>query len=453
MKTFMQNGFVIIVVLAFLAVILLIAWAVVNIGCGEIIQTRLRNDLVAAHYVATAGAEKVYATLRSQSTVIWGQPMTGSLTLPNGVAGAFTATAQTLSAEEFCIVSDGVVNGRKARAVVKYGFVSNFTGGAPLASIGQMSLTGATNPAKLKIEGPAMSNQPSITVEGAVTVTEGTYPNAALLVPTFWCDADQNPKITFDTNNDLDFAVDIDGDGVVTRNEAITQGKEAAFNADNSYAVDNGDADELKNDYNRISDHDAFYRYYTVDLNEKYGLEIGPGQSNYYTGDQAFDEGDVATSVKVIFVDGNVAIDKNDQEWQGNATLGHTVAAMGSVDIFQPTNRPGDVLTVVAFRNVTVSGTMGNQGGTIGDLIVYANGNFTAEHGGKANASIVAKGDLIIDTIGDNQGKDHRMLNKSTLDWSDESKRPIGLPKDYAMASFAFSVKNESTYKSVWQRS
>lgn len=439
---FGKNGFIMIMVVAFLSIILLVAWAIVSIGCSEILQTRIRNDLVSAYYIAQAGAEKEYATLRSQTTVTWGQTMTGSLSLNGSSVGTFSTVANTLTGNEFCVVSDGTVNGRTTRAVVKYGFISDFTGAVPLGSIGPMSLTGASNPAKLKIEGPVISNS-TITTSGFTEISNGPYPDSSppLALPTFWCDADLNPKIKFDTNNDGSYVVDTNGDGVIALSEAQAQGKETVFTADNAYSSDN-----------EINDKDAFYYYYTVDLNNKYGLGIAPGQANYYSAGTTFNPGDVSGIVSVIFIDGNVTINQNDQNWTGGVTLKHTIAATGGITLTQPTNRPGDVLTVVSFGDVSTSGTMGAQGGTTGDLIIYANNNFTAEGGGKANASIFAKGTVAINTVGDDQGADHRTLNKSTIDWTNRANWPLGLPKDYAVISLAFTIQNESSYKPVWQR-
>jgi len=125
---------------------------------------------------------------------------------------------------------------------------------------------------------------------------------------------------------------------------------------------------------------------------------------------------------------------------------------MGNVTLNQPTNRPGDFMTIVAYGNVTTDGTMGNQGGTIGDLVIYTHGNFTALNGGKTNTSIFANGTVTINTIGDDQGKDHRMLNATTADRTQPNNRPLGLPPGYAVVSNEFKIKNESTYKSIWQR-
>jgi len=62
---FKRKGFVIIVVISFLAILTLIVWAVVNIGCSEILQTRINNDTVSARYAAASGAELMYAHLKS----------------------------------------------------------------------------------------------------------------------------------------------------------------------------------------------------------------------------------------------------------------------------------------------------------------------------------------------------------------------------------------------------
>src|SRR3989338_3053957 len=121
--TLTGKGFVIMVVIASLAVIFIVAWAVVNIGCSEILQARMRNDLISAYYIAAAGAEKMYATLRTQNTVNWPVSLVQTDVSQNGSnVGYFTTSANIISGDEFCIVSNGVVNTHVAKAIVKYGY-------------------------------------------------------------------------------------------------------------------------------------------------------------------------------------------------------------------------------------------------------------------------------------------------------------------------------------------
>lgn len=469
------RGFIIIIVVALTALVMLIAWAIVNIGLGEILQARVRNDFQSAFYVASAGAEYMYASLKASSVVLWGHTVTGALTVIDHGAtltiGSFSATANTISSDEFCIVSTGIVNGRSETVIVKYGFSADFTGGVPLGSIGDMALTGASTPAKLMIEGPVKS-MGTLTETGDVRIANtGEMPD--ITAPDFWETPDPNDPTNlrntpFDTNDDGYYNYDLNDDKIVTRAEAMAQenstrlaaiGQDSVqvFNNDNKYHPDDDE----------ISDKDAFYYYYTGYLNDAannrlgVSLNIGEGQAYHYNGDMSFTKNSIPNSVPIIFIDGNVtSIDQNDQNWQSSGILSHTIVIMGNLGdtearsggLIQPTNRPGDVLTVVTYGNTYMTGEMGNQGGTIGDIIIYTNGNLVADNGGKINASILVKGDLTIDTIGDDQGKDHRILNASTIDWTNPNARPLGLPPGYGVISSTFVIDNESTYKSIWQR-
>jgi hypothetical protein len=202
---------------------------------------------------------------------------------------------------------------------------------------------------------------------------------------------------------------------------------------------------------------DAFYYYYTTYLNDAANnplsetLNIGSGQSYYYSGDQTFEQGDIANSVPIIFVDGNVTITYNDQDWQSSDELNHTIVVTGNISIEQPTNRPGDTLTLISWGDFYTTGSMGDKGGIIGDIVIFANGNVVMDDGGKMNASIYTNGTITIDTVGDDQGADHRVINKLTWDSPDDF--PLGLPQDYpANISSGFTIKNQSTEPPVWQR-
>src|SRR3989338_6388902 len=130
-----KKGFVIIIVVAFLAALILVAWVIVNIGLSEILQTRTRNDLASAYYAARAGAEMMYLNLKSKGAdpegLTWAQlfqPISGSVQVPvEGstaiTVGNYSATAGLINgndSDEFGIVSNGTVNGRTSRVTVKY---------------------------------------------------------------------------------------------------------------------------------------------------------------------------------------------------------------------------------------------------------------------------------------------------------------------------------------------
>lgn len=449
MRLSSKKGFIIILVTVSLAVLVLSASVIVSIGCSELMATRVRNDLlVSAYYVAISGAELMYSDLKTKSTVTWDPTASGNITVGSTTIGSYSATAtRTITGEEFCIVSTGTVNNHTATATVKYGYRAsdiNLEGPIPFGSRGDIILTGASNPSQLIMDGPVLSNS-TVTTNPHVTVANGTVDGASLPEITFWVGTE------FDTNNDGNYVTDTNSDGTVTRAEAIAQEKESVFNADNAYNPSD----------NEIIGKDAFYYYYTTYLdaaaNNKLGqdLAISSGETYHYTVDQFFDQGDIANSVPIIFVDGNVTITNNDQNWQGSDTLSHTIVATGTISITQPTNRPGDSLTLVAYGDVSTTGEMGDKGGTIGDLVIYTNGNFTAENGGKMNASIYANGTCTINTVGDDEGKDHRVVRLLTVEWEDADDMPLGLPQGYPCdisLSTNFTVKNQSEKPPVWQR-
>jgi hypothetical protein len=104
------------------------------------------------------------------------------------------------------------------------------------------------------------------------------------------------------------------------------------------------------------------------------------------------------------------------------------------------------------FGNINTDGVMGSAGGTKGDIIIFANGNIVKTGGGKVNASMFANGSLSIDTAG-TTGKMHLMLSRLTQVWGDPEDAPVGLPPGYpANITTGFSVKNQSDYPPVWQR-
>jgi hypothetical protein len=373
----------------------------------------------------------MYAYLKTRDTVVWDPAMSGNVTVGGSTIGNFSTRAVQMDADELCIISVGTVNNRSATATVQYGYLSSFQGPVPIASIGPMTLNGASNPAKLIIEGPAMSNS-AVTTSGTVDISNGTVNMAGLPVVNFWLPA---------------YGVDTGGDNMVSLQEAQDQGTEEQFQ------IADADNDDL------VTEKEAFVYYYTVFFNDPANnrtgaaLNIAPGQSYYYSGDRTFNKGDVPKTVPIIFVDGNVTVNYNDQNWTGSGSLNHTIVASGTINISQPTNKPGDTLALFAYGNINNTGTMGDKGSTIGDIVIYTHGNYTATGGGKANASIFAEGSCIVDTVGDDKGKDHRVINLLTVEWDTDADRPLGLPPGYpANISFGFSVKNQSTYPPVWQR-
>jgi len=107
---------------------------------------------------------------------------------------------------------------------------------------------------------------------------------------------------------------------------------------------------------------------------------------------------------------------------------------------------------MISYGDFYTTGEMGHKGGVIGDMVIYAHGNFLAEGGGRANVSIYVNGSATINTIGDSQGADHSVLNLLTVEWTAEDE-PLGLPPGYPAATDTyFNVDNQSTHPPVWQR-
>lgn len=450
-----KKGFIIILVTVSLAVLILSASVIVAISCSELLATRVRNDLlVSAYYVAISGCERMYAhqkTLTSLSTPISGTILVGSNTI-----GTYSAIVHDAGSNEFYIVSTGIVNGHTATATVKLGYLTDYSGPLAVGAYGAVTLNGSSTEAKIKMEGPVASSTTTPTLLGRTDISGDpqTISNTGTPKVEFWLPDDLNnniyPKTNRDTNADNNYLTDVyppvseehpvAGDGKITIEDAEGDpAKIEIFNNDNSYpSSEGGDAE--------INEKDAFFYYYTTYLNNSANLNIGVGESSYYSGDQTFGTSSIPDSVPIIFVNGNCTITGND-----GATTDHTVVMTGNLTLTQPDNENGDRNTYVVYGNVSTSGEMGYSGGTKGDLIIFANGDIDKQGGGKMNASFFANGTLNIDTAGDT-GKSHLMLSRLTETW-DEGGGPIGIPPGYPdEITTGFSIKNQTSYPPVWQR-
>lgn len=462
----MKKGFVIILLLSMMTIFLLTMITIVSLSCGEIIQSKIGADATSATYVAIAGAERMYARLKSMNqTVTW--PMRPAdlnnvaVQVGGSTIGRFTVTASlTNQNEEFAIMSVGTVNGRTSTVTVKYGYNSAaITNGVPLGSIGAMDFAGSRwwiFTSRVYADGP---------IESASSITPPqSSPNSSpyvryygdvvqnksdLAAPSFWYKYNAltdswSPKQVYDTNGDGQFVADTTGKGYVNISDAGGDpAKIAAFNVDN---INNDD---------RVDAKDAFISYYTVELNTQYGLGINQGGTNYYTGDQAFGPYNAPAGTSVIFVDGDANIIFNAQRWWGS-TADLTVVSTGDITIVQPVNGADDRLNLIAYGDVVTGGiNLGQLADIDGNLNMYANGNFTAILGGSTNGSIMAGGLTNVHT-GLPSFLFNRDINQGTDDWSDPTRRPRGLPPGYPQVSRPFSIKAEtfgiSGYKPRWQQ-
>ena len=430
-----KKGFIIILVTVSLSVLILSAAVVVSIGCSELLATRVRNDLlVSAYYVAISGCERMYAHLKTVSSPGWGTPMNGTLSVESNTIGTYSATAHDAGSNEFYIVATGTVNGHTATATVKLGYLVDYSGPLALGAYGAVTLNGASTQAKIKMEGPVASSTTTPTVLGRTEIsgTPQTIPDSGTPKVTFWPsslvgDANRNGTVYSDSNSDDRITAD-----------ELGEGQEADFAADDVYPY--GSPDGV------VDEKDAFFYYYTAYLDGEQNLDIGVGESRYYSGNQTFGTTSIPDSVPIIFVNGDCTIDDND-----GATTEHTVVVTGNLTLHQPSNGPGDRNTYVVYGNVYTDGEMGHGGGTKGDLVIFANGNIDKQGGGKMNASFFANGTLNMDTAGDT-GKMHLMLSRLTETW-DAGAGPLGIPPGYPVRITAgFSVKNQTNYRPVWQR-
>ncbi|MFA5146057.1 MAG: hypothetical protein WC515_01580 [Candidatus Omnitrophota bacterium] len=495
-----NRGFVIIIVGAFLAVIILVAWAIINIGCGEVLQTKATSDQDQAYLVAKSGAELMYLNLcsRGDETMTWNtlfQPISGNIQVPTAsgdiVVGSFTAAGDRVDGDEFGIMATGTVNGKTARVTVQYYYLLDFQSAIPLGSIAAMELYGRSLLGFLKswvrAEGPLESGS-TITKNSYVKVTGDIFENQSFQPISFWYGYAVNAssgelelyqKAPFYTVSDSgdpthSYLQDLNGDGQVTPPDDLgitdTNGdgsitdadvlesdpdrivklaKLALFNTNDTYPV----ASNRPSSYiGSIDSSDAFYTYYTFELN-KFGLGIGPGEANYYSGDQSFGPWTVPEGTSIIFIDGNADILFSDTSWWG-ADIDHAVISMENITIVQPTNGTDDVLSLIAYGDVETGGVRA-FGGVRGDVVIYAHDDFNAYYGGRTDGTIFSEGNIYVDTVLPIPGLLNRDLNKGSIDWTDSGQLPLGLPPGYEdnIVTFKFTIEeDELTHRPVWQR-
>lgn len=452
MKISAKNGFVIIIVLAFLFIFILAAWVVMDIGCGEILQTRTQNNSLSAYYVASTGAEMMYARLRNRPGELPPQELSGTVSTAfsggNNV-GTFTARADLISSELLGVVSQGTVNGQTSRVTVKYKVIPHYTNGATMGSVGPMSMGGRRLGgirSWVRVDGPLASGS-TITSNDYVQIRHGdVLENQNIAAPSFWwklVNPDTNEwsaKTKYDvygTNDPARYITDVTGDNKVTIDDALgDEARKAVFRTNDI----NGDGE--------VNDKDAFVAYYTVELN-KMNLGIAPGESNYYSSGVEFVPGDVPQGRTIIFVNGNVDIAYNDQNWARYA-CDHTIVATGNITIVQPTNGSDDRLTLVAYGDV-ITGGVRAFGGVTGTLDVYANGDFNAYYGGRIDGTIATGGNINIDTVLPIPGMLNRDMNRGSDNWDNAEDRPLGLPIFASTLPVTFEL-DELTQKVVWER-
>jgi len=465
LKKFLKSnsrGLVLVIVIAFLAILLPLTWVIVNLGLGEILQARAGIDRDIAFYAASAGEEMMYCKLKAiensaTGMIVWGDTISGIVrTQPpsSGVSvGTYTTTVNNLSGTVFGVVSQGTANGKTASLCAKYGYTTPFTHGVPLGCRGAIEMYGHRwwiLTSWVRAEGPVASGS-TVTTNSYVQITGDTLQNQSFTDISYWIrwDAGNNiwvEKEQYDTDGDGSYVTDVSGDGVVTVADCLADPvKEAEFAQDNTYTSDT-----------EINDKDAFYTFYTFELEQQQGeLGISPGEANYHSGDTLFGPSSVPAGTSVVFVDGDANILFNAANWSGGAS-DITIVAMDDINIVQPTNGSDDRVTLIAYDDVNTGG-VGIFGGISGDWVVYAGDDFNAYFGGNSNGTIFADDHMTVDTVAAIPGLLTRDFDKGTVDWSDPDNVPLGLPSAYPRVSYNFRISDETQaqpagYIPVWHR-
>lgn len=459
-----RGGFIIILVISVIAVLILVAVAIINMGCGEAIQVRAQNDYISAGYMAAAGAERMYAIIANRWQSISTEEWT-TLTLPwtnmivDGVtAGRYKADAYRAdNPREFYIAATGEVNNRSITVTTKYGYMVDYSNGIPLSSVGSISLLGHKVlfwKFMVNADGPVNSASSIIPNGNAdpaysptnryVQYTGAVNQNTSVTTPSFWLHS------RFDTTGTGVTIPHSNPDYITleeaTARETVAPGALAAFNANNVYTKTAGDAD-------RIDDKDGFYYYYTEYLdkaeNNSTGTDLGIGfdasgdpEENHLTTDITYGPFSVESGQKIVFVDGDVNVLFNAQQfWNNSSDL--TIVSMEDINIIQPVNGPDDRLTLISYGDIATGGiNLGDNADVKGNLVLYSGEDFSAVLGGVTNGSIFAEGNIAVDTrwLIIYSARD---FNMGTDNWADAMDWPLGLPSGYPVFNRGYHVRTE----------
>jgi hypothetical protein len=459
-----KGGFIIILVISVMAILVLAASVIIDMGCGEAIQVRTQNDYTAAGYAAAAGAERMYAIIanrwQSTATEEWTTLTLAqtNLVVDGVTVGKYKADAyKSNNPREFYIVAVGEVNNRSVTITTKYGYMVDYSNGVPLSSVGNISLEGhkvlfwkfmvnadgPINSASLIV--PNGNADPAYSPTNRYVQYTGTVnQNTPVTAPSFWLHS------RFDTTG-TNVAIPHSNPDYITLEEATAQeavspGALAAFNANNVYKSTTQDAD-------RIDDKDGFYYYYTGYLdkaeNNSTGthLEIGKDvngspEANYISTDTTYGPWSVGSGKKIIFVDGNVNVLFNAQQyWNDPSDL--TIVSMKDINIIQPVNGPDDRMTLISCGDISTGGiNLGDNADVKGNLVLCSMGDFNAVLGGITNGSIFSGGGVFVDTrwLIIYSARD---FNMGTDNWANSANWPLGLPPSYPVFNRGYHVRTE----------
>jgi hypothetical protein len=378
--------------------------------------------------------------------------------------GSYVVNAyRTNNPREFNIVSVGRVNNKAMTVTAKYGYTVDYSNGIPLSSVGDMLLRGHKVlfwKFMVNADGPINSAgtiDPIINGSNYVQYTGTVTQGAPVTAPSFWL------YNRFDTQGG---GVNIPHDNLdyILESEAATEEQAGAFTTNNVYTNNTVGGEQV------IDDKDGYYYYYTTHLDNdpanpgydatKPHLEIGPGESNYVSGDVTYSPYSVPTGKEIVFVDGDVDVILNAQSyWSSASDL--TIVSMNNINIVQPVTGPDDRLTLIAYNDIATGGlNLGTDADVRGNLVMCAGGDFSAYLGGVSNGPIFAGGSVTVDT----QWLiffSARDFNMGTDNWGDSTNWPLGLPSDFPIFNTGYSIKNEtpdtstefiSNYNPRWQK-
>ncbi len=362
-----------------------------GVTLGTIFVFRASTDITIAFnhkksvqslYAAAAGIEKALWELKVGNRGPTWRPanFSGSLS-----GGSYNFSITDHSGSEIEIISTGNI-GASTKTIQQRSLKIDVFYLNSLVSNGDISLTGAqtsfffwTWNSYLNINGP-------VTTAGSINIGTNTTINGT-----------QTEGATVNMPGYPNVGVDVDGDGDV-------------------------DA------------RDDFIGYYTgwTDGGGTYHNGIVPNDGNHrYTGDQNFNPGTGhgLDDKDIIFVgDGGVG-DSGDVNilinagWWGGGAKDLTVVATGDINISLPANGSDDRCTLISWQDTNIPLDLGSWQDV--NLIIYANQNVDIKYGGAINGTIVAGGDLNIDTVlGIPSNIDDRII---TYDSRIETDLPLGL--------------------------
>jgi len=456
MKKFIKNqkGFVLVLVLSLLTLSVIAGMSFCSLTYNEIRIARTLIDKTKAFYIAESGLEDTCAYLKAQGdnqAGVWesynGHPLYPRYTYRTLLAftrdvgdGSYTARAYTKddSVTELSVESTGTVNNSSVTIITTYSKGPKNPFENALAAGGDITLLGHRQKilflwknSWVEVNGPVTANG-TITTNERVMVNGTQTPSAQLPMPQFIetkqadlngdgitetyqidlnRDGSYNPDpsdINYDTNpiNQTFYGsgtrVDKNGDGNITKgdNPYSSSGDTPENHPYQDWNAE-FDADDVIDD-EVITEKDGFKYYYTNTLNNRDAsnhLDIGVGESNYYSGDQSFGPlgSEIDPDTNIVFVEGDATVYLNAQSWwDGSKDL--AIVSTGDATVVQPTTGSDDRLTVISYGNIYTGG-LDIFGLLDGNSILYSYNDINAYYGGVTTGAMVAGNNAYVDTV------------------------------------------------------